>query len=265
MPAARTQEFLEFALDVIEGAGDIACKYFRTPIKVDEKGNGTIFDPVTVADREIEAYIRDRISAGYPDHSILGEEADAYEGDSAYRWVIDPIDGTRSFISGSPLWGILLGLMEGDTCLLGIMHQPYIKETFTGSSAGAFLCQGADRRPVTTRRVRNLDEATVYSTHPSMFKSEQDYARFLRVADRCRLMRYGGDCYSYCLLACGFIDLVIEAGLAPYDIIPLIPIIERAGGMVTDWDGGPAISGGNIIASATSDLHELAVSILNHN
>jgi histidinol phosphatase-like enzyme (inositol monophosphatase family) len=262
MSDAQTQEFMVFATDVIKSAGEIACKYFRTPLKVDVKGNGSRFDPVTAADREIEAFIRERISSRYPDHAILGEEAGAHKGSSTYRWVIDPIDGTRSFISGSPMWGILLGLMEGETCLLGLMHQPYIKETFTGSSAGAFIDVGADRRPIATRSVRTLDEATVYSTHPSMFNSEQDYARFLRVADRCRLMRYGGDCYSYCLLASGFIDLVIEGGLAPYDIIPLIPIIEGAGGVVTNWSGGPAVSGGNIIAAATSELHELAVSFL---
>jgi len=261
MTNAQAQEFMDFARDVIEDAGSIACKYFRTPIKVDEKGTGTEFDPVTVADREIEEFIRDRISSRYPEHAIRGEEAGDHRGNSTYRWFIDPIDGTRSFISGSPLWGILLGLMQGDDCLLGLMHQPYIKETFTGSGAGAFLIQGANIRPIATRNIRNLGEATIYSTHPSMFGAE-DFKRFLKVADQCRLMRYGGDCYSYCLLASGFIDLVIEGGLAPYDIIPLIPIIEAAGGIVTDWSGGPALSGGNIIAAATSELHELAVSIL---
>ena len=259
----QEDELLEFARGVVEDAGEIACKYFRKPIPIDSKGNGSDFDPVTAADREIEAFIRGRIMSAYPDHSILGEEEDDHDGTSDYRWVIDPIDGTRAFISGSPMWGILLGLTCKDECILGVMHQPYMKETFIGSSAGAFfLNQGPDQRPITTRATRQLSEATVYCTHPSMFNSQEDYARFIRVAENCRLMRYGGDCYSYCLLASGCIDLVIEHLSGPYDIVPLIPIIDAAGGMVTDWQGGGAQAGGRIIAAANPEVHEQALSIL---
>ena len=261
MPDDKTQDFMDFALEVIREAGGIAGKYFRTSIVVDEKGDGARFDPVTVADREIEALIRARISTRFPDHSILGEEEGLQEGDSTYRWVIDPVDGTRAFISGSPLWGILLGLMEGNKCLLGLMHQPYINETFTGSSTGAFLERGAERHQIHTRATKELREAILYCTHPSMF-DKNDYLRFIGVAERCRMMRYGGDCYSYCMLASGFIDLVIESLGGPYDIIPLIPVIEAAGGIVTDWDGGLANSGGRIIAAATPALHDQALSLL---
>ena len=255
-------ELLNFARKVVVDAGEIACKYFRKPIPIDSKDSGSGFDPVTAADREIEAFIRDKIISAYPDHSILGEEEEDHTGTSSYRWVIDPIDGTRAFISGSPLWGILLGLTREDECLLGLMHQPYMNETFFGSRDGAFIYHGSERRPITTRATRELSECTLYCTHPSMFTGKDDYARFSRVADNCRLMRYGGDCYSYCLLASGCIDLVIEDLGGPYDIIPLIPIIDAAGGMVTDWEGGSAHAGGRIIAAANQDVHEQALALL---
>ena len=160
------------------------------------------------------------------------------------------------------MWGVLLGVMKGDSCLLGLMHQPYLHETFSGSNKEAFFERGSQRRPINTGVTADLGEAVLYCTHPAMFDNKQDYLRFMAVAEQSRLMRYGGDCYSYCMLACGFVDLVIEAGLAPYDIIPLIPIIEGAGGIVTAWDGGSAIQGGNIIAAANADLHRQAISIL---
>ena len=263
MDKVNEQEYLGFAREIILRAGAIAVKYFRRPIPIDSKNSGSGFDPVTAADREIEAFIRGEIASRYPDHSILGEEQADRTGSSGYRWVIDPIDGTRSFISGSPLWGILLGLMQGDRCLLGLMHQPYLQEIFYGSSAGAYLERGPAQHPITTRATRALRESTLYCTHPSMFTDQQDYLRFMQVADRCRMMRYGGDCYAYCLLASGCIDLVIEHVGGPYDIVPLIPIIVAAGGLVTDWQGGSAVSGGKILAAANATVHEQALSILN--
>lgn len=263
MDKALEQEYLSFAVDVVRRAGAIANGYFRRPIPIDSKESGTGFDPVTAADREIEAFIRGEISAKYPDHAILGEEQAERAGSSGWRWVIDPIDGTRAFISGSPLWGILLGLMQGDNCMLGLMYQPYMQEIFYGSSAGAFLDRGQEQHPLAARATRELDKATLYCTHPSMFADEQEYRRFMNVADRCRLMRYGGDCYAYCQLAGGYIDLVIEHVGGPYDIVPLIPIIKAAGGVVTDWQGKSAIAGEKILAAANPILHEQALSILN--
>lgn len=263
MDKPTEQEYLAFAREIVLRAGEFAGKYFRRPIPIDSKDTGTGFDPVTAADREIEAFIRGEIASRYPDHSIHGEEQADRIGSSGYCWIIDPIDGTRSFISGSPLWGILLGLMQGDRCLLGLMHQPYLQEIFYGSSAGAYLERGPERSPITTRATRELNEATLYCTHPSMFTDKQDYLRFMQVADQCRMMRYGGDCYAYCLLACGCIDLVVEHVGGPYDIVPLIPIIEAAGGVVTDWQGRGAASGGKILAAANATVHEQALSILN--
>lgn len=255
----QRENFLEFATDVVEAAGKIALQYFRSPIEVDSKTGKTNFDPVTRADREIEAFIRTKITDVYPGHSIMGEEQEDSQGSEDFKWIIDPIDGTRAFISGSPMWGILLGLMEGDKPGLGLMHQPYLQETFVGSSAGAFIRKAATNQSINTRSTSELSAAILYCTHPSMFASEDDLKTFNNVAANCQLMRFGGDCYAYCMLAHGWIDLVIEGGLQPYDIIPLIPIIEAAGGIVTNWQGGSALSGGNIIAAANVALHEKAM------
>jgi len=256
------ESLLEFATDVIQGAGDIALQYFRQTVTVENKADSTGFDPVTVADREIETYIRNKITTRFPGHSILGEEQGTKQGEEPYQWVIDPIDGTRAFISGSPMWGILMGLVREDEGVLGLMHQPYLQETFTGSAAGAFIRRGKSVQAIATRTTQKLEAAILYCTHPSIFATASDREAFLGVADACQLMRYGGDCYAYCLLACGCIDLVIEGGLQPYDIIPLIPVVEAAGGVVTNWEGNPALQGGNIIAAANPAVHAEAIELL---
>ena len=256
------QDMLAFARQTIAAAGAIALQYFRVPLNVENKAGGGHFDPVTRADREIEAYIRDRITTAYPGHAIVGEEAGLRTGRDNYCWFIDPIDGTKAYISGMPLWGILLGLMEGDACRFGLVHQPYMQELYIGSALGAYLYQGASTHTMTTRDKVELPDAILYCTHPAMFQSDGDLRLFQQVAARCKLMRYGGDCYSYCLLALGYIDLVMEADLKPHDIVPLIPIIEAAGGKVTDWQGNSAINGGKIIASANSLLHEQVLKLL---
>ena len=256
------QDLLAFARQTIEAAGSIALQYFRVPLAVENKAGDRRFDPVTRADREIEAYIRDRISAAYPGHAIVGEEAGLRTGRDRYKWFIDPIDGTKAYISGMPLWGILLGVMEDEVCRFGLMHQPYLQETYIGSVQGAYLCKGASTQTIITRKTTELPDAILYCTHPAMFRSVADSGLFQQVAERCKLMRYGGDCYSYCLLAHGFIDLVMEAELKPHDIVPLIPIIEAAGGKVTDWQGNSASNGGKIIASANALLHEQVLKLL---
>ncbi|MCH7694806.1 MAG: histidinol-phosphatase [Proteobacteria bacterium] len=262
MSNKQRENFLGFATEIVEAAGRIALQYFRSPIEVDSKTGKANFDPVTAADREIEAFIRTKIIEVYPGHSIIGEEQEDSQGSEDFKWIIDPIDGTRAFISGSPMWGILLGLMEGDKPVLGLMHQPYLQETFVGSRAGAFIRKSATDQSINTRSTSELTDATLYCTHPSMFSSEHDLKAFNDVAANCQLMRFGGDCYAYCMLAHGLIDLVIEGGLQPYDIIPLIPIIEAAGGIVTNWQGGSALSGGNVIAAANAGLHEKAMMLL---
>ncbi len=259
------EQRLAFARTVVEDAGEIALRYFRQPIEVENKLAGEQFDPVTRADREVEARIRHQLGGAYPDDSIIGEEEGTSTGSSEVAWVIDPIDGTRAFISGVPAWGTLVGLMDGTRCVGGLMHQPYIGETFIGSAAGAMLHHRGEHVALKTRAGAQLSDAILYCTHPVHFGSQADLDSFYRVAEACRLYRFGGDCYSYCLLAQGQIDLVIEGGLQPYDIIPLIPLIEAAGGVVTDWDGKPALNGGNIIAAANPALHIEALELLGNS
>ena len=254
---------LEVAVTIVETAGAIALRYFRTPLEVTDKSQGSAFDPVTRADREVESAIRDALGRAFPDHGILGEEHGTRDPGQPVRWLVDPIDGTRAFISGVPTWGILLGLMEEDACLAGIMHQPYLDETFLGGPDGARMRRAGKEIALRTRQEAGLSSAILYCTHPSMFPAEADRRAFESVAASSRMMRYGGDCYSYCLLAMGQIDLVVEAHLQPYDIVPLIPIVEAAGGIVTDWSGSPANRGGRVVAAANPALHRQALEILN--
>jgi len=246
---------MSFAEELAQEAGRIALRYFRQPLDVVNKLGDGRFDPVTVADREIERFLSDAIRARFPDHGIVGEEHGSVDGDSPWSWIIDPVDGTRAFISGVPAWGILLGLREHGRCVGGLVHQPYLEETFVGAPEGAWFARRGERRPLHTRATPRLAEAILYCTHPAMFPRAEELAVFEQVAARCRLMRYGGDCYSYCLLALGQIDLVIEGGLQPYDIQPLIPVIEAAGGVVTGRNGEDASGGGFVVAAANRELH----------
>ena len=219
----------------------------------DNKAAGEGFDPVTEADRAVEARIRERIEKRYPDHGITGEEFDAKTGASAWSWILDPIDGTRSFIVGLPTWGCLLGLLRDGEPVLGFMHQPLLGETFSGDGEGAWIDRGAGRRSIRVRTDARLGEAILAATHPSMFR-DAAVARFEALAARVRMTRYGGDCYNYCLLAHGLLDLVVEDGMKPHDILPLVPIVRGAGGLVTDLQGATP-SGGMVVAAASQALH----------
>jgi histidinol phosphatase-like enzyme (inositol monophosphatase family) len=226
------------------------------------------FDPVTEADREAEQAIRALIRAEHPGHGILGEEFGSENVTSDHVWVIDPIDGTRSFISGIPLWGTLVGLTERGNAVAGMMAQPFIGELFyaTGGEAwyeGPPRGQHGKGKPqrLSTRKTTSLAEATLCTTTPALFHGDRR-AAYDQLEEAVRLARYGTDCYAYVMLAAGNIDLVVEVGLQPYDIVALIPIIEAAGGMVTEWSGGPAEEGGGIIAAATPELHAAAMEAL---
>jgi len=259
---AEVAEALNFAQQVVQDAGEIALRYFRKTQDVDNKAGGGRFDPVTRADREVEACLREALARRFPEFGIIGEEAGPSPGRSDLKWVIDPIDGTKTFISGFPTWGILLGLQQGDRVLAGLMYQPVTGELFCGSAAGAFLqCRGA-RSAMQTRQQVRLDEALIYCTHDSMFANEANLKAFRRVAAKARLQRFGGDCYSYCMLALGQIDLVVEDTLQPYDIVPLIPIFEAAGGVVTDARGRTPLDGGFVVAAANRQLHQEVMSLL---
>jgi histidinol phosphatase-like enzyme (inositol monophosphatase family) len=263
MNTEAIRSHLEEAAGLVEEAGRIAARHFRRPLDVENKAGDVYFDPVTVADREVERFLRTELAARFGGYGIVGEEEANTDADAERCWVLDPIDGTRAFISGMPAWGILLGLTVAGVPLLGVMHQPYIGETFRGGrGVGAQLQRGDDVRAMRTRQDARLADAVLYSTHPDLFVDADERAAFRRVARACRMTRYGGDCYSYCLLAAGYVDLVVETMLAPYDIVPLIPIIEAAGGIVTGRDGGPATAGGFVVAAANPQLHAQTLAAL---
>lgn len=235
---------------------------FRTAGLTSENKYETGFDPVTEADREAERAIRALISEAFPDHGIVGEEFGIENGDSRHLWIVDPIDGTRSFISGMPLWGTLVGFMEDGDAVAGMMSQPFIGELFFADADACFYEGPGGTRQLSVRPTRTLAEATLCTTAPSLFEGAFREA-YDRLEKQVRLSRYSADCYAYAMLAAGNIDLVVEAGLEPYDIVALVPIVEQAGGVITTWDGGPAEKAGDIVAAATPQLHEAALKILN--
>jgi myo-inositol-1(or 4)-monophosphatase len=263
MPRTRTSDFLEFAHGMAVAAGRAILPHFRVALHVADKGGARGYDPVTVADRAAEEVIRARIERAYPDHGIRGEELGWRRGASRYTWVIDPIDGTRSFILGQMHWATLIALHDGKRVVAGVAHQPYVGESFVAEAGGAaWWRRGRQRQRLRTRRCASLDEAVLACTDPTMFRNARDRAAFRRVADRVRLVRWGGDCYAYCLLAMGLIDVVIESSLHAYDIQALIPIVAGAGGIVTTWDGGRCDEGGSVLACGDPALHAEIVALL---
>lgn len=249
---------------LLDQAGAIALRLFRTAVDADDKGSPLGYDPVTAADRDIEELLRAGIAAAFGNHEIVGEEFGTTGVAGRYRWMIDPIDGTKAFVTGSPLWGILLGLLDDGRPTAGWMHQPYIGETFGAVDGTAWLDRrGEPRRPLSTRRDVRLVDAALYTTFPGAFTTDVDQAAFARLSDSVRLTRFGGDCYAYALLALGQIDLVVESSLQPYDIVPIIPIVEAAGGVVTGRHGESALSGGFVVASATAEIHAAALAVIN--
>jgi histidinol phosphatase-like enzyme (inositol monophosphatase family) len=254
--AVRTEAERLAALGrILRAAGPIALRHFRQPIAVDDKGGARGFDPVTRADREVETFIRDELARAFPDDGVIGEEFGRIEGVSGFTWIIDPIDGTRAFITGQLGWGILLGALREGEPLLGGAYQPYTDELFVGSAREAWLERGSARTRLVAARRADLASAIVYSTDPAMFRSAADWDAFQRLGRQARAVRYGGDCYSLCLLALGQIDVVVEGWLEPFDILPLRPLIEAAGGVVTDRNGERRFDGGLVIAAANPALH----------
>jgi myo-inositol-1(or 4)-monophosphatase len=242
-------------------AGEAILPYFRTSLSVEDKSRGGSFDPVTAADRAAESAMRVLIGASFPDHGIIGEEFGAERPDADYVWVLDPIDGTKSFISGMPAWGTLIALTHRGTPVLGLVHQPFVGERFSGDGASARYRGPAGERALLVRACTSLAQAVLYTTSPRLMNAA-DRKRFERVEETVRLSRYGGDCYAYCMLAAGHIDLIIETELKPHDVIPLVPIIAGAGGVITTWEGGSAAAGGRIIAAGDKRVHAAAMAAL---
>lgn len=256
MEARELAQFADFARQAALEAGEIVLPHFRVAIEVEDKGSGRDYDPVTVADRAAESAIRDAIRRTYPTHGILGEEHGREPGSSPYMWVIDPIDGTRSFIVGHLHWAILIALNDGTRPVVGVTHQPFVGETFIACAGGDARWQrGTDSRTLHTRACRRIEDAIVITTDPRHFDPAPKAAPYAAVTRDARFVRFGGDCYCYTQLAMGLADIVIETGLKPYDIQALIPLIEAAGGVITDWAGEPCDQGGDVLACGDRRLH----------
>jgi myo-inositol-1(or 4)-monophosphatase len=258
----RFEHLLELAHELARLSAATILPYFRTGIAADNKLGETGFDPVTAADRAAEEVIRAEIARRYPGHAILGEELGASGEGSAHTWVIDPIDGTRSFMMGLTTWGTLIGLERKGMPLLGLVNQPFTGERFWAERKTAHYDGPGGSRRLQTRPCTRLGHAIASATSPSLFSPGFEAERFAEISSLTRMFRYGGDCIAYCLLAMGQIDLVVEAGLKPYDIAALVPVIERAGGIVTTWDGGPAHRGGRIVAAGDRRVHAEALKVL---
>lgn len=255
-------DFAAFVDELADASGEKILPFFRTALGVEDKGGLGRFDPVTAADRAAEVAIRSLIKKNFPNHGIVGEELGNERADAEYVWVIDPIDGTRAFIIGYPIWGTLIALTRFGEAVFGMMHQPFMREKFTGDRQAAKYRGPAGERDLRVRSCAGVSDAVMLTTSPHMF-DDAERERFYRVEKKVRLPRFGGDCYAYCMLAAGHADLVIEAGLKPFDVTALIPIINGAGGIITTWDGKPAEGGGRIIAAGDKRVHEEAMEILN--
>jgi inositol-phosphate phosphatase / L-galactose 1-phosphate phosphatase / histidinol-phosphatase len=249
------------ALALAEQLADVARRivreHFRAPIAVERKSDDT---PVTVADRDIESHMRRMIRAAFPGHAIRGEEF-AAEGSGEFTWVLDPIDGTKSFISGYPLFGSLIALQQEKRAVLGVLEAPVVSERWVGADGRTTLYNG---KPAKTRDCRSLGEAILCTTTPDTFDTPAEHSRFEALSARTALRRFGGDCYLYGMLASGYCDLVVEAKLKPHDFMAVIPIIEGAGGRISDWHGAPltAASDGRMVLASTEALWEQALEIL---
>ncbi|RUT34469.1 histidinol-phosphatase [Arsenicitalea aurantiaca] len=261
LSALGASDVRETLLAAAAAAATHTLPRFRTALTVDNKWEEG-FDPVTDADREAERVIRDLIEARFPDHAIIGEEWAPKDGTGEWGWIIDPIDGTRAFICGVPVWGTLIGLTRAGRAVAGLMAQPFTGETYLGIEGAAHYLRGEEIHALSTSGETRLSRAKLSATSPDLFARADVAPAWERLSRAALQVRYGLDCYAYCLLASGHLDLVVEAGLKSVDIAPLIPIIEGAGGIITTWTGGPAEAGGNCIAAATPALHAEAMAVL---
>ena len=245
-----SSEIKLFAESLADAAGEVIAPFFRSNTGVIDKADDS---PVTVADRNAEAAMRNLIEERFPDHGIFGEEHGVKEGNGTDMWVLDPIDGTRSFICGAPWFGTLIAYLENNTPSVGVLDVPMMKERWVGTPEGTTY-NGTECK---VRSGMSLDQASLFTTDPDLFDDAQR-ASFDRVKDQAKCVRYGTDCYAYALLASGQIDLVIEAGLQPYDAMALVPVIKGAGGIVTGWDGSEVTLNwdGRIVASGSEALHQ---------
>jgi histidinol phosphatase-like enzyme (inositol monophosphatase family) len=255
-------DFASFVEALATHSGEAILPFFRTSLAALDKSSSGVFDPVTEADRAAEVVMRRMINANFPSHGIVGEEFGVERGDSEYVWVLDPIDGTKAFICGLPIWGTLIGLTRFGRPVYGMLNQPFSRERFSGDGEASSYQGPAGHRSLRVRDCASVAQALITTTHPRMMAPDERQ-RFDRLEERAKLSRYGGDCYAYAMLAAGHIDLVVEAGLKPYDIVAIIPIVEGAGGVVTTWQGTDASGGGTVIAAGDRRVHQEALAVLN--
>ncbi len=253
-------DFSSFVDKLARASGETILPFFRTALAIDNKQAGG-FDPVTAADRAAEQAMRALIRQNFPSHGVIGEEYGAERTDAEYVWVLDPIDGTKSFITGMVAWGTLIGLMRFGEPVFGMMNQPFTREKFSGDGGAASYRGPAGSRDLHVRPCASLEDAILSTTSP-LLMNKADRAAFVRLEKKVKLSRYGGDCYAYCMLAAGLIDLVIETEIKPYDIVAVVPIVTGAGGIVTTWDNGPAQDGGRIVVAGDERVHAAALKML---
>lgn len=258
---SEIQSIQSCAQDLAQAARDVTLKYFRTDTLETENKLSDGFDPVTRADRDAELAMRAILAEKRPNDAIFGEEFGVKSGTSGLTWVLDPIDGTRGFMSGTPTWGVLIAVSNANGPIFGVIDQPFIGERFTGGFGGTSYSGPHYDGKLSVSNTTDLASATLFTTFPEV-GSEYEREGFERVAKQVQLVRYGFDCYAYALVAAGQIDLVIETSLQSYDIQAPIAVIQAAGGIVTDWDGNPAHEGGRVVAAATPELHRAALEIL---
>jgi len=259
-------ETLAFAHRLADAAGEVIRPYFRQRLDVTDKRpiihGQPVFDPVTEADKNAEKAIRAIIDRERPDDGILGEEFGEKKGTNALRWVLDPVDGTRAFINGRHEWGCLIALEQNEHPVLGVIDQPWIGERFVGAFGQAELFYKGVALPLHTRKCESLSDAILCATHPDAFYQEGETAAFRRVQKQAKLTRWGGDCYIFGTMALGFCDVIVESTFNRWDVAALIPIIEGAGGVITNWQGGSCAHGGQVLAAGDKRMHEAAMKLL---
>ena len=259
--AADVKKFLNFSIMLANEARLISLKYFRKKIKIKNKKKKG-FDPVTAADIKIQKKLNYLIQKYYPDHSIIGEE-ETHSKNSTYEWCIDPIDGTKSFIQGMPLWGTLISLSENGNIILGLADIPALDERYFGYEKKSYKIVNGKKTNLKISNNKDISESILNTTSPYLFANKNDQSSFERLSKRVKLTRLGGDCYSYCLLADGHVDIVVESGLNPWDIRALEPIIINAGGILKTWDNKKISNGGRIIACTNNKIFNKCRTILN--
>ena len=261
LTAAEQASLISTAYALADVARTVTLTHFRSDALTAETKSGAHFDPVTVADRAAERAMRDILERDRPQDAILGEEYGVTSGTSGLTWVLDPIDGTRGYLSGTPTWGVLIAVQDATGPIFGLIDQPYIGERFIGGLGLSEMTGPRGSAPLRSRPSRALDQSILFTTFPEVGNAAEHRA-FTDLAGRVRLVRYGMDCYAYALVASGQIDLVVEAGLQAYDVQAPIAVIEAAGGIVTDWNGNPAHGGGRILAAANPAVHAAALAVL---